>query len=62
MKRALYVIEDNLKPGNKEYDHARERLQALVLRNKEHIDSIKNDEIKTQIDLEQLENSIRREL
>ena len=26
VKRALYVIEDNLKPGNKDYDSDRDRL------------------------------------
>jgi hypothetical protein len=46
VKRSLYVIEDNLKPGNKDYDNDRETLNQLIIRNKEYIEKDKNDELK----------------
>jgi len=62
VKRVLYVIEDNLKPGSSEYDQERDRLNELILRNKEYIDKDKNDEIKIMRDLEKLESEIKRNL
>lgn len=62
LKRALYVCEDNIKPGLNEYNEERFILTELVAKNKEYVDSLKNDELATIRELEQLEKEIRERL
>ena len=62
MKRALYIIEDNLKAGDAEYDEERAKLTKLVNRNKDYINSDKIDELQQIKELERLEKEIKQSL
>jgi hypothetical protein len=62
MKRVLYLIEDNLKAGDSEYDEERAKLTKLVNRNKDYINSDKIDELEQIKELERLEREIKQSL
>jgi hypothetical protein len=43
LRIALYVIEDNLKPVDPEWEEERELMRKIVNKNKEYVNKEKND-------------------
>ncbi len=62
LKKALYVIEDNLRPGNPEYEEDRTKFAAIVDRDRAYIQEEKLDERRQIIELERLEKEIKKSL
>jgi len=62
LRKALYVIEDNMKPGNEQYDEDRRLLERLVYEHTDVINKEKDKELKEIRDLERLEREIQQGL
>lgn len=62
LKRALYIIEDNLRPGHPDWEEERQMLAGLVNKNKEYVNQERNDELSEIRRLEKLDEEIKRGL
>jgi len=62
LKRALFTIEDNLRPGNPEYEVDRVKMSEIIEKNRAFIDKEKVDELKQIQNLMRVEEEIRKQI
>jgi len=58
LRRALYVVQDNMKPGNEQYNVDRVLLESLIQRHQDVINKLRDQELAEIRLLEKIEREI----
>ena len=58
----LFILEDNIKPGNKGYDEARAILERIIIEKKSFINQRRTEDNQGIRDLEKIEREISQNL